>query len=58
MYSEDLKNKTIFMYTKLSNFRQVASLLNIGKSTVHRWVTNYTLNKITNVIDINKILHT
>lgn len=40
MYSYDLKQKAIRLYNIFNNFRYVGKLLNIGKSTIHRWVNN------------------
>ena len=39
MYSKDLKQKAINLYKKLNSIRLVANLLEIGKSTIHRWIT-------------------
>ena len=38
MYSNDLKTKAINLYYKLNSYRKVQELLDIGKSTVQRWV--------------------
>jgi transposase-like protein len=41
-YSIDLKNRAISMYTKGllgGSFRSIAAALDIGKSTLHRWIT-------------------
>lgn len=39
MYSLDFKRKTVFSYiNKVHSFRKLADLLNIGKSTIQRWV--------------------
>ena len=35
MYSDDLKIRAINLYNIFKNYRYVASLLNIGKSTIH-----------------------
>jgi len=40
MYSNDLKIKAINLYYKLNSYRKVQELLDIGKSTVQRWVSN------------------
>lgn len=40
MYSEDLRKKSIDLYFKFNSLRKVAELLDIGKSTIHRWVKN------------------
>jgi len=38
MYSEDLKKRAINLYHKIKSYRTVENLLNIGKSTLQRWV--------------------
>lgn len=53
MYSNDLKLVAINLYSKFHNLRHVASLLNIGKSTIHRWLH---CHKIINKPDIDRIL--
>ena len=45
MYSKDLKEKAINLYRKINSYRQVESLLDIGKSTLQRWVNNITFPK-------------
>lgn len=62
MYSKDLKKRAIDMYNKFKNYRLVEKLLNIGKSTIHRWVNNIYFKKptkdITNIIKyIKSLLH-
>lgn len=55
MYSIDLKNIAIKLYYKYNNFREVADLLEIGKSTIHRWIhnkNNKTINN-KNKLDVN-----
>ena len=51
MYSIELKNIAIKLYHKYNNFRKVVYLLEIGKSTIHRWIhnkNNKTLNNKNN----------
>ena len=62
MFSKDLKDRAIRIYNELLNYRKVAKLLNIGKSTIHRWVNKTTIKKskkdITNIIKhIKNLLH-
>jgi arginine repressor len=40
MYSIDLKNKAVLMYLQkgIRSFRQLQFILDIGKSTLHRWI--------------------
>ena len=55
MYSIDLKNIAIKLYYKYNNFREVADLLEIGKSTIHLWIhnkNNKTINN-KNKLDVN-----
>jgi len=63
MYSSDLKSRAINLYYKFLSFRKVASLLLIGKSTLHRWIhavnfSNNTSNKtnIQHIINFIEIL--
>ena len=46
MYSDDLKARAIHLYNKFQSLRYVSKLLFIGKSTIHRWITNTTTNVI------------
>ena len=55
MYSKDLKQKAIYLYNILKSFRYVGKLLNIGKSTIHRWVNNIHSIAKNNNIDIVNI---
>ena len=53
MYSKDLKQKAIYLYNILKSFRYVGKLLNIGKSTIHRWVNNiHSIAKNNNSINL------
>lgn len=45
MYSKDLKSVAIRLYYKFNSFRKVANLINISKSTIHRWLNNITYKK-------------
>ena len=45
MYSLDLKKVAINLYNNYNSLRKVAKLLNIGKSTIHRWINNLSNNK-------------
>lgn len=69
MYSKDLVLRAINLYNRFKNYRYVGSLLNIGKSTIHRWVNNihYRIDKtcipindimasIKNLLDKNKFI--
>ena len=51
MFSEDLKNIVINIYSKTKSFRKVSKLVSdynfgtsISKSTIHRWVRNIKNN--------------
>jgi transposase len=33
--------KAILMYEKIKSFRKVASIMNVGKSTIHRWYNRF-----------------
>lgn len=54
MYSTDLKNKSVNLYKRFRSYRYVGNLLNIGKSTIHRWVNNIS-HKISK-ISINNLV--
>ena len=47
MYSSDIKQLVVSMYSKLKSLRKVNALTNISKSTISRWVNNiyYVKNK-------------
>jgi transposase len=51
MYSNDLKLRAIKLYEKFKSYRSVGNILLIGKSTLHRWVTEHNKN-----LKENKIL--
>lgn len=55
MYSNDLKKRAIYLYNMFKSFRYVEKLLNIGKSTIHRWVNNIHQYNEKNHIDIKNI---
>jgi putative transposase len=46
MYSGDLRKVAIKLYNKFHNFRYVSSLINVGKSTIHRWVNGISNKRI------------
>lgn len=50
MYSNDLKIRAINLYNQFKSYRYISKILNIGKSTINRWViqskNNNTNNKI------------
>ena len=56
MYSSDIKQLFVSMYSKLKSLRKVNALTNISKSTISRWVNNIyyvknkKINKLTPVI--------
>ena len=56
MYSSDIKQLVVSMYSKLKSLRKVNALTNISKSTISRWVNNIyyvknkKINKLTPVI--------
>lgn len=51
MYSNDIKIRAITLYNKFKNYRNIAKLLDISKSTIHRWVNNITQHRQINNID-------
>jgi len=40
MYSNDIKIRAIRLYRLFNSYRYVGYLLNIGKSTIHRWIND------------------
>jgi transposase len=56
MYSNDLKHKAIQLYYKLNSYRKAAELLNIGKSTIQRWVIDKQNVKYNNELDMCLII--
>jgi len=54
MYSADLKERAINLYNKIKSYRSVEKMLNIGKSTLQRWVTGTSKTKP--VLCINNIV--
>ena len=56
MYSKDLKIRAIDLYEKFKSYRYVAELLNIGKSTIHRWVNDITHSNKINKYNINELV--
>ena len=56
MYSSDIKQLVVSMYSKMKSLRKVNALTNISKSTISRWVNNIyyvknkKINKLTPVI--------
>jgi len=56
MYSNDLKLKAINLYFKIKSYRIIEKLLNIGKSTIHRWVNNINSRKEKNIIEKQSIV--
>jgi len=55
MYSNDLKDKTIMLYNKINSFRKTEMLINISKSTIHRWKNNISSKKAKPTINLDLI---
>jgi predicted transcriptional regulator len=53
MYSIDVRHVALFLYNKINNIREVASMINISKSTISRW---FNLSDIT-LINFRRIRH-
>lgn len=57
MYSNDIKNLAIKLYYKYNNYRKVQQIINIGKSTINRWVNQvYYQTKSFYKLNIHKII--
>ena len=56
MYSKDIKQIAIQLYYKLKNLRKVENFLNIGKSTVHRWLHNNSYSQKKQYFNLNPFI--
>lgn len=58
MYSEDLKERAIRLYSIVKSYRKVEELLKIGKSTIQRWVkpTNEKIKE--KILDMQSVVST
>ena len=56
MYSKDIKQIAIKLYYKLHNLRKVENFLNIGKSTVHRWLHNNSCSQKKQPLNLNPFI--
>jgi transposase len=58
MYSEDLKERAIRLYSIVKSYRKVEELLKIGKSTIQRWVKPTNEKTKDKILDIQLVVST
>jgi transposase len=56
MYSQDLKTRVVQLYQNIGSLRKVSQLINVSKSTIHRWVCGIFNKRVNDAHNIERMI--